>query len=312
MPDTRHIRFAAAGPQRVIVTGASGFIGRALVGFLTEGGHRVERFVRRAASGSDEIAWDPAAGSIDVAALEQADAVVHLAGAGVADGRWTARRRARIYDSRIAGTRLLSETLAGCARRPSVLISASAIGFYGQRGNESLDEESAAGAGFLPDLCKAWEQAAEPAREAGIRTVCLRIGLVLGSGGGALGRLRLVFGAGLGGRLGDGRQYQSWIALHDVVGAIHHALFTDALDGPVNAVAPEPVRNAEFTRTLGRVLRRPTLFAVPGWVIRLALGAMGEELFLASARVLPAKLERTGFPFLYPGLEEALRSALDR
>lgn len=312
MPDVRHTRFASAGPKRVIVSGASGFVGRVLVPFLSEGGHRVERLVRRPARAPDEIAWDPKDGSIDAAALEQADAVVHLAGAGVAEGRWSAQRRANIRESRAAGTRLLCETLAGCARRPSVLVSASAIGIYGHRGDEFLDEESVAGAGFLPDVCTEWEGAAEAARGAGIRTVCLRIGLVLGPGGGALGRMRLPFAAGLGARLGDGRQFQSWISLDDLVGAIHHALFTPALDGPVNAVTPEPVSNTEFTRTLGRVLRRPTPFAVPAWVVRLALGAMGEELFLASARVLPAKLERTGFPFLHPGLEEALRSALDR
>jgi uncharacterized protein (TIGR01777 family) len=237
---------------------------------------------------------------------------VHLAGANITAGRWTASRKELIRSSRVDSTRLLCETLAGLEPRPSVLIAASAIGFYGDRGDAVMTEEHRAGSGFLAEVCRAWEDATSAAREAGIRVVNLRIGVVLAAAGGALAKMLTPFKLGLGGRLGTGRQYMSWIALDDLVGMIHHLLFADDLSGPVNAVAPNPVTNAEFTKALGRVLRRPTIFPVPVPIVRLAFGEMGRELLLAGARVEPAKVRESGFEFGHPRLEEALRHELDR
>lgn len=308
----RHARVGDEGTRRVVVSGASGLVGSNLVPFLTTGGHRVERLVRRPPRGDDEIAWAPARREIDAWRLENADAVVHLAGASVAAGRWTPARKASILSSRIEGTRLLCETLAALERPPAVLIAASAIGLYGDAGEAWIDETSAPGSGFLADVCKQWEAATHPARAAGIRVVNLRIGIALSAVGGALARLLTPFRIGAGGRVGDGRQFMSWIALDDLIGAIHHAMFDPSLDGPVNAVAPAPVRNADFTRTLGRVLHRPTVLPLPAAVVRVLLGEMGDEVLLAGARVRPSKLERSNFRFLLPGLEAALRSELGR
>ncbi len=305
----RHARVSARGPQRIAVGGASGLLGASLVPFLTTGGHEVIRLVRGASAAAGEARWDPARGEIDAKALEGVDAVVHLAGEPIAS-RWTPERRRRILASRVESTRLLATTLARLARPPRVLVAASAIGFYGDRGDEWVDESSPAGIGFLADVCKAWEAAADPAREAGIRVAHARIGVVQAAAGGALRNLLVPFRLGLGGRIGDGRQYVSWIALDDAVGALHWLIFADSLAGPVNVVAPEPVTNAELARTLARVLRRPALLSVPTAALRALAGEMGQALLLDGARVRPRALEASGFAFRTPTLEAALRAEL--
>jgi uncharacterized protein (TIGR01777 family) len=298
--------------MHVVVSGSRGLVGSALVPFLTTGGHRVTRLVRGMAAAPDETAWDPARGLVDASRLDGVDAVVHLAGENIAAGRWTPARKAEIRRSRVDGTRNLCEVLARLPRPPKVLVSASAIGLYGDRGAEILTEESVPGTGFLTDVCREWEAATGPASRAGIRVVNLRFGMALSPRGGALQKLLLPFRLGMGGRIGDGRQFTSWIALDDAVGAIHHALCEDALHGPVNAVAPNPVSNAEFTRTLARVLRRPTLLPVPAFAARLAFGEMADALLLAGARVMPARLQASGYRFRFPDLESALRHLLGR
>jgi uncharacterized protein (TIGR01777 family) len=306
----RH-RAIVAGPQRIAVTGASGLVGRSLAAFLTTGGHRVDPLVRRApAAGSTEVGWDPARGRIDATALEGVDAVVHLAGESVAGGRWTARRKDAIRRSRVDSTRLLAGALAGLARPPRVLVSASAVGYYGDGGDAPLAEESPPGAGFLAEVARDWEAATAPAAAAGIRVVTLRIGLVVSAAGGAVARMRLPFSLGLGGPIGNGRQYVSWIALDDVVDAIHFLLFAPDVAGPVNAVAPEAVTSRGFARTLGRVLRRPALLPLPGPVVRALFGEMGQALLLEGQRVRPARLLAAGFRFRHPDLERALRAEL--
>lgn len=299
--------------MRVVISGASGLVGRALLGRLRERQHDVARLARgpgpRAA---DEIAWDPVAGTIDAARLEGCEAVVHLAGENIAAGRWNCRRKGLIRDSRVRGTRLLAEALSRLQARPRALVCASAIGYYGDRGDELLDESAAPGVGFLADVCREWESAAESAAERGVRVVRLRFGVILSGQGGALAKMLLPFRLGLGGKVGSGRQYLSWIALDDAVGAICHALEAGELRGAVNAVSPDPVTNYEFTKTLGRVLRRPTIFPIPALVARLALGEMADELLLASARVQPRKLLESGYRFAYPTLESALRHVLGK
>jgi uncharacterized protein (TIGR01777 family) len=295
---------------RILVTGASGLIGSALVSFLGAGGHAVTTLTRaQPRPGQAEAHWDPAAEKLDPMVLQGVDAAVHLAGESIAQ-RWTPARKARILKSRARGTRLLSESFARLTQPPRVLICASAIGYYGDRGTEVLTEESPSGVGFLAEVCRQWEAACEPAVRGGIRVVNLRTGIVLSAAGGVLQRMLLPFRMGLGGRIGSGRQYVSWIALDDLVGVIVHALTCDTLAGPVNAVAPHPVTNREFTRTLGRVLRRPTVFRVPAWVARLTFGEMADALLLASARVQPARLAASGYAFRYPELEGALRHVL--
>ena len=299
-------------PMRVAVTGATGLIGSALVPFLRGGGHEVAPLRRQGAGAAAGPGWDPATGALSAGALDGVDAVVHLAGENIAGGRWTAARKARIRDSRVDGTRRLCEALAALPHPPSTLVAASAIGFYGDRGDEQVDESSASGAGFLADVCRAWEAAAAPARAAGIRVVQLRIGIVLTPAGGALGQMLLPFRLGAGGVIGSGRQYMSWVALDDVLGGVLHALCTEGLAGPVNMVAPTPVTNAVFTKTLGRVLRRPTLVPLPAVGARLAFGEMADALLLASTRVDAARLRDDGFVFGYPDLEDALRHLLGR
>ncbi len=257
-----------------------------------------------------ERVWNPAAGELDPAQLDGIDAVVHLAGEPIAPGRWTARRKREILESRTGSTRLLSEVLARLTTPPSVLISASAIGYYGNRGDARLDEESGPGSGFLAEVCLAWEQAVEPARRAGIRVAIPRIGVVLARHGGALAPLLLPFRLGLGGRLGHGRQYMSWIHIDDLVAAFQHALDQPDLEGPFNAVAPNPVPNTEFTKTLARVLHRPAFLPIPVPILRLALGELAEPLLLDSTRLTPSRLESTDFRFTHPKLEEALSSLL--
>ncbi len=299
--------------MKVAVTGATGLIGSALVPFLRSGGHEAVA-LRRASGGpgGGEAEWDPRTGALSAGVVDGLDAVVHLAGENVAGGRWTAARKARIRGSRVDGTRRLAAALAALPRPPRTLVAASAIGFYGDRGDETLDESSAPGEGFLPEVCQAWEAAADAAREAGLRVVHLRIGIVLTPAGGALGQMLLPFRMGVGGVIGSGRQYMSWVALDDVLGGVLHALRTEDLAGPVNAAAPNPVTNAAFTKTLGRVLRRPTLLPLPAFGARLAFGEMADALLLASARVDPARLRDGGFRFGHPGLEDALRHVLGR
>ncbi|MGH9603651.1 MAG: TIGR01777 family oxidoreductase [Terriglobales bacterium] len=295
----------------IAVSGASGFVGAALVRSLRAQGASVKRLVRSAPRDpATDIAWNPAA-PLDPAAFDGLDAVVHLAGESIA-GLWTAGKKARIRNSRVEGTRHLATALAQCAKRPRVLVCASAIGFYGDRGDEVLREDSPPGSGFLADVCREWEAAAQPARDAGIRVVHLRFGMVASPTGRALKQMLLPFKLGLGGRLGSGRQYMSWISLDDAVGVIQHALLTDSLAGPVNAVAADSLTNSQFTKTLGAVLHRPTIFPVPEFVLRLMLGQMGEEVLLASQRVEPARLLASGYRFRHPRLKEALEEMLKR
>jgi uncharacterized protein (TIGR01777 family) len=298
--------------MRVIVSGSTGLVGSSLTGFLKSGGHAVTRLTRRKSEDATQALWNPDVGTIDADSLEGHDAVVHLAGENIAAGRWTQQQKARIRDSRVNGTRLLAETLARLARKPTVLVCASAIGFYGDRGDELMTETSGPGEGFLPEVCRQWEAAAEPARAAGIRVVHVRFGVILSTAGGALKKMLLPFKLGLGGKVGSGRQYMSWLALDDAVGIVHHGLSTDSLSGPVNAVAPQPVTNYEFTKTLGRVLRRPTIFPMPAFAARLAFGQLADELLLSSTRVAPRRLEETGYPFRLAELEPALRHLLGR
>ncbi|MFQ5747214.1 MAG: TIGR01777 family oxidoreductase [Gemmatimonadota bacterium] len=307
---------AGSRAARVLVTGATGLIGSALVAKLREEGVEVLRLTRSVGGGdvgreSGFLRWDPVAGELEADGLEGLDAVVHLAGENIA-GRWTARRRERIRSSRVDGTRLLARTLSSLAPPPATLVCASAIGFYGPRGDEPVDEGAEVGRGFLAETCREWEAAAEPARSAGIRVVHLRFGVVLTPRGGALARMLPAFRLGLGGRLGDGRQYLSWIGIDDVVGAILHVIAHPGIEGPVNAVAPRPVRNVAFTRTLGRVLGTPTILPAPAFLLRLGFGEMADEVLLSGARVLPAKLLDSGYEFRQPELEVALQRMLGR
>ena len=308
-----HARFQSEGPLRVAITGASGLLGSALGPFLTTGGHRVTP-VTRQAKPQDAIRWDPASGAIEVSAFEGLDAVVHLAGENVGV-RWTAERKRRIRESRVNGTRLLAEALAALKRPPRVLVSASAVGIYGDRGDEVLTENAAPTgppSDFFVDLGREWEAAAEPARAAGIRVVNLRFGIVLTPAGGALGRMLPPFRAGVGGPLGGGKQWVSWISVDDAIGAVHHALLTGELSGPVNAVAPEPVTSRTFAATLGRVLHRPALLSAPAPALKLLFGEMAETALLSSQRVSSSRLIASGYSFRHPRLESALRHVLGR
>lgn len=301
--------------MNIVVSGSHGFIGSALVASLAAAGHRVARLVRgersTTAAGEAEIVWSPEAAYVDTARLEGKDAVIHLAGEPI-PGRWTPKKKARILESRFKGTRLLAEALSHLAQPPPVFVCASAIGYYGDRGEEILREESPSGGGFLAQVCREWEAATEPAAKKGIRVVSLRIGIVLGKEGGALAQMLLPFRLGLGGRIGSGSQYMSWIALDDLVGAVQQILVTPSLTGPVNAVSPNPVRNAEFTRTLGKVLARPAIFPLPAFVVRLVFGQMGEEALLGSQRVEPVRLKASGYAFRFPDLQGALRHVLGK
>jgi len=300
--------------MRLAITGSTGLVGSEVVTVLSAAGHEVVRLVRRApAPGEKAVRWDPERGEVDAAGLEGLDAVVHLAGENIASGRWNAARKAVIRDSRVTGSRFLCETLAGLARPPKTLVCASAIGYYGDRGADVLTEESSPGAGFLPEVCREWEAASTPAALKGIRIVALRIGMVLSRRGGALARMLPLFRAGLGGVIGSGRQYVSWVALDDLPHIILHALQRGDLRGPVNAVAPGPVTNREFTEALGKALSRPTPLPVPAFALRLAVGGeMADALLLASARVFPRRLEETGYRFRFPELGVALRHMLGK
>ncbi|MDP8938742.1 MAG: TIGR01777 family oxidoreductase [Actinomycetota bacterium] len=297
--------------MRVLVSGATGLIGSALSSELENKGHRVIVLSRSEPSSEKTIRWDPSRGQLDASRLEGIDAVVHLAGESII-GRWTGEKKRRIRESRVQGTLLLAESIAGLSEKPRAMVCASGINYYGDRGNELLREESEPGDAFLSEVVKEWEAAAVPAREVGIRVANLRFGVVLSPEGGALGTTLPIFKLGGGGKVGSGRQWWSWVALDDVVGALIHALENDSVEGPVNVVAPNPLTNAEYTKVLGEVLNRPTLVPVPAPAIRAVLGQVADELLLASMRVEPAKLKETGYEFRYPGLEGALRHLLDR
>lgn len=295
---------------RVALTGASGMIGSKLASVLISGGHQVVRIVRRAPA-PGEIRWDPAGAGLDPSALRGVDAVVHLAGENIGEGRWTEARKRAILESRTRGTRLLAEAMAKATGGPRTLVSASAIGYYGERGEEALTETSPPGTGFLPEVCVAWEAATAPAAAAGVRVVRVRTGLVLARSGGLLQRLLLPFRLGLGARLGDGRQWMSWISAADLIGVYRHAL-EGTMIGPVNAVAPGAVRNREFTAALARALHRPAVFVLPKTALRLAFGQKADDAVLVSAQVLPTVLERTGYRFQHPALAPALAHELGK
>jgi uncharacterized protein (TIGR01777 family) len=295
----------------IALTGSTGLIASALTPALAARGWSIRPLVRRAAA-AGEVRWDPAAGTLDLEALRGVTAAVHLAGEPLAEGRWTEERKRRIRSSRVQGTRLLAESLARLDPRPEVLVSASAVGIYGNRGDEVLDEASAPGSDFLADVAREWEEATEPARAAGIRVVTLRFGVILAREGGALPRMLRPFLLGVGGPIGDGRQWMSWIAIDDAVGVVLAALRDPVLAGPVNAVAPHSVRNSEFAETLGRVLHRPALLPAPALALRLLFGEMADAALLASQRVVPGRLEAVEFPFQFRSLTLALRAILDR
>ena len=299
--------------MKILISGSSGLIGTALIERLSRSGHRIMRLVRREpASGDGNVFWDPYGGKIEASKLEGIDAVVHLAGKSIGAGRWTSSAKREMVESRTIPTQFLAETVSSLKSRPRLFLSASAVGYYGDRKDETMTDASQPGEGFLSDLCVAWEKACEPAIAAGIRTVSLRIGLVLSADGGALPRMAAPFRFGVGGKLGSGRQYMSWITLDDLISVFEFVLADGTLWGPVNAVTPHPVQNAEFTKALARALHRPALVAVPAFALKLLLGEMGETLLLSSARILPEKLERAGFSFQEPDLQPALQGLLSK
>lgn len=295
--------------MKIAVTGSSGLIGTPLVASLRADGHQVLRLVRRPPSGPDEVRWDPAAGTVDTAALKGVEGVVHLAGAGVADHRWTKSYKREVLDSRVDGTRTISTAITSLDPKPRVLVSASAVGFYGDRGEEILIESSPPGSGFIAGMVQAWEAATAPAAAAGIRVVHARTGLPLTKDGGALGRMLPVFRFGIGGRLGSGRQYWSWISMTDELRALSFLLHADALSGPVNLTAPEPATNATITSALGHLMHRPTVFPVPPFALKIVIGGFASEV-LISQRVLPSRLLDAGFTFEHAGLKAALSASL--
>jgi uncharacterized protein (TIGR01777 family) len=296
--------------MKILISGSHGLVGEALIKSLEPEGHEIFRLVRHYPGSSSEIEWSPDRYSIALSLIEGFDAVVHLAGESIAEGRWTEEKKRRIRESRVKGTKLLSDALANLTDPPKTLISASAIGYYGDRGDELLTETSPPGNDFLSQVCVEWEQATLHATQMGIRVVNARFGIILAKNGGALKKMLPPFRMGLGGRIGSGKQWMSWIALNDVVGGIKLALTNDSLKGPANFVAPNPVRNAEFTKTLGKALSRPTLFPIPAFGVRLAFGEMADALLLSSQRGEPTKLQDHQYPFSYPQLEPALRHIL--
>ncbi len=291
---------------RVVVTGASGLIGSALVRSLRADGHDVIRLVRRAATAADERQWDPTTHSLDPGILDPADAVVHLAGAGIGDKRWTDEYKQEVLRSRVDGTTTVATAIAQCTNPPKVLLSSSAVGWYGDTGDEAVDESATNGQGFLAELVRQWEAATAPAEAADVRVVHSRTGVVLSADGGALGKVLPLFKLGLGGRLGSGRQWMSWISIADQIAAMRFLLERSDLAGPVNVTAPEPVRNRDYTKALGRAVRRPALAIVPATALRVALGEFADEGVLVSQRVLPARLEDAGFAFTYADIDSAL------
>jgi uncharacterized protein (TIGR01777 family) len=294
--------------SRILVSGVSGPIGSALLPSLKTRGYDVTRLLRGRSAAAGQIGWDPAV-PISPDMVSGFDAVIHLAGESIV-GRWTKTKKIKIRDSRVAGTTSLAEALAGAQHKPQVFACSSAIGYYGDRGNEVLNEASKPGIGFLPDVCREWEAATQAAANAGIRTVQMRTGVVLSSKGGALGKMLTPFKMGVGGRIGDGQQWMSWIDIEDMVGAIHHILKSDLLQGPVNMVAPKPVKNVEFTKTLASVLCRPAIVPMPAFAVKLAFGEMGETVLLGSQRVEPTQLVMSGYPFRFTNLRASLGNNL--
>jgi uncharacterized protein (TIGR01777 family) len=307
----RHAEWADQPRLTVAIAGASGLIGSHLADYLTTAGHRVVRLVRNKDAGPGEVPWDPATGALYHGALEGVDAIVNVSAVSLF-GIWTPGRKKAILSSRVQSTRTLAEAIARMESPPSVFINASAVGAYGSRGGEAITEQTPRGEGFLADVCQAWEDAASPAREAGVRVVTPRQGIVISAAGGALATMLLPFKSGLGGRLGDGDQYWSWVALDDLLAAFEWTLHDDGLEGVVNFTAPEPLTNRDVTRTLGRVLRRPAALAAPTFVLRHGLGGLGDQMLLASQRALPARLKERGFRFAFPTLEGALRYEVGR
>jgi uncharacterized protein (TIGR01777 family) len=296
--------------MKILVSGSSGLVGKALVHSLRNDGHEVFALVRHAPGNESEIDWYPERGSLALSRLEGMDAVVHLAGESIAEGRWNEAKKQRIRDSRVKGTKVLSDALGNLKQPPKTLVSASAVGYYGDRGDLILTEGTAPGSDFLSGVCTEWERACDSAAEKGIRVVNIRIGVVLSADGGALAKMLTPFRMGVGGRVGSGRQWMSWIALDDVVGGIKFVINHESLSGPVNFVAPNPVTNAEFTKTLGKVLSRPTLFPIPAFGVRLAFGEMADALLLTGQRASAARLKEAGYQFEYSELDNALRHAL--
>ena len=296
--------------MKVAVSGASGLVGSALVEELKRWGHEVLRLVRQEDVAADAVLWDYEQGICEAERLEGCDAIIHLAGDNVASGRWTTAKKQRIRDSRVIGTGFLARKVAALANPPKVFVCASAIGFYGDRGDDRLEEQAAPGSGFLSSVVQEWEEATKPLTKIGVRVVNLRIGLVLSGNGGALKRMLLPFRLGVGGVVGSGQQFISWIAIDDVIGAIHHCMTTESLSGPVNAVAPNPVTNHDFTKALGQTLHRPTVLPMPAFAVRLAFGEMGDELLLSSTRVVPTKLQASGYQFQAEEILSALQLVL--
>ncbi len=295
--------------MRIMVTGASGLVGTQLVSLLKQSGHEVVTLSRQSPSSATERQWD-FAGPVPVEILDGIDAIIHLAGENIGEGRWTAAKKQRIRESRVIGTRLLAEAAAATGGAVKAFVCASAIGFYGNRGNEELTEDSAPGSGFLPDVCREWEAATAPAKQAGIRVVNVRLGVVLSAAGGALGKMLLPFKMCVGGIVGSGTQFWSWLTVAEAARIFAYAVQNPDLHGPVNAVAPQPVTNAEFTKALGRVLHRPTIFPLPAFMARLVLGEMADDLILGSTRVVPTRLQAAGYQFQNPEIEAALAAAI--
>jgi hypothetical protein len=298
--------------MKILISGSHGLVGTAFIKSLETDGHEIFRLVRHYPNSEAEIEWSPDRYSIQLARIEGFDAVVNLAGESIAEGRWSDEKKRRIRESRVKGTKLLGDALANLAKPPKTFICASAIGYYGNRGDETLTESSTPGDDFLADVCVEWEKATTLATEKGIRVVNARFGVILDAHGGALAKMLPPFRMGIGGKIGSGKQWMSWIALDDVVGALKFALANETLKGPVNFVAPNPVTNAEFTKTLGKVLSRPTLFAIPAFGVRLAFGEMADALLLSSQRVEPERLKTTGYEFQYSQLQTALSHALQK
>jgi uncharacterized protein (TIGR01777 family) len=309
---SRHRSAGFQKPLKILISGASGLIGSSLVPFLTTGGHQVSRLVRKPPQRSDEIFWNPDWGVADREMLEGFDAVIHLAGENIGEGQWTREKKKKIVESRVNGTSTLVRAILKLKKPPKVFLCASAIGYYGNRGDHILTEQDPAGTDFVSHVCATWEAAAGGLMNSPIRTVLLRIGIVLSPSGGALKKLLTPFQFGLGGRISHGKQYMSWISMDDAIYAMHHLVSNERMEGPVNIVSPNPVTNADFSRTLGNVLSRPTAFTVPGKAIELFFGEMGRETILSSTRVIPDRLVNSGYSFSHPDLESALRHMLGK
>ncbi len=306
-----HLSRKGKGPMNILISGASGLVGSSLIPFLTTGGHRVTRLVRRQPLENERF-WDPENRILDLDDMDNIDVLVHLSGENIGQGRWTPEKKRKIIESRNATTSLIAKSISRLKKLPQVFLCASAIGYYGDRGDEIMTEEHECGKDFISRVCSEWENAAAPAMEKGIRVVFLRIGIVLSPVGGALQRLLPLFKTGLGGKMGSGEQFMSWISMDDLIGTIYHAINDDSLFGPVNIVAPHPVSNLELTRTLGKVISRPTLFTIPASLIKMLFGEMGKEVLLAGTRVEPKKIMASGYRFRHPELEVALRHLLGR